>query len=222
MKITLIKEMIMTARKTLPADSPPLAGMLAYYSQTLLKLQAWQAAETYLRECLTIREKRLPDDWLMFNAKSMLGGALLGQKQYAEAEPLLLKGYAGMKKREETILATGKIRLTQALQRLVQLYEATGDNEEAAKWKAELTKWKAELAKWQAARKAKAGKKTGKKPKKTKKAPNKPVKKPPVKARKPAKTTAQHHSRGQDSGARIQYVVTEIIRRTETIRFSVR
>ncbi len=27
----------------------------------------------------------------------MLGGALLGQKKYAEAEPLLLKGYEGMK-----------------------------------------------------------------------------------------------------------------------------
>ena len=41
-----------------------------------------------------------PDTWTTFNTKSMLGGALLGQKKYAEAEPLLLKGYAGMKRRE--------------------------------------------------------------------------------------------------------------------------
>jgi hypothetical protein len=34
---------------------------------------------------------------------STLGGALLGQQKYADAEPLLLKGYDGMKARENTI-----------------------------------------------------------------------------------------------------------------------
>ncbi len=33
----------------------------------------------------------------------MLGGALLGQKKYDAAEPLLLKGYAGLKQREGAI-----------------------------------------------------------------------------------------------------------------------
>jgi len=33
----------------------------------------------------------------------MLGGSLLGQKKYAEAEPLLLSGYEGMKQREVKI-----------------------------------------------------------------------------------------------------------------------
>ena len=28
-----------------------------------------------LRECLAIREKAMPDDWLRFNAMSLLGGA---------------------------------------------------------------------------------------------------------------------------------------------------
>jgi len=34
----------------------------------------------------------MPDDWLTFNTQSMLGGALLGRKRYADAEPLLVKG----------------------------------------------------------------------------------------------------------------------------------
>ena len=40
-----------------------------------------------------------------------MGATLLGQKKYAEAEPLLLAGYEGMKQREAKIPAAGKIRL---------------------------------------------------------------------------------------------------------------
>jgi TolA-binding protein len=68
----------------------------------------------------------------------MLGEALLGQKKYADAEPLLLKGYQGMKQREAKIPPQGKPRLREALERLVQLYEATGKKDEAARWRKEL------------------------------------------------------------------------------------
>ena len=44
-----------------------------------------------------------PDASWKFNTKSLLGGALLGQKKFAEAEPLLLAGYEGLKLREKTI-----------------------------------------------------------------------------------------------------------------------
>ena len=65
---------------------------------------------------------------------------MLGQKKYAEAEPLLLAGYRGMQEREAKIPAASKIRLTEALQRLVQRYEETGKTEEAAMWQAQLDK----------------------------------------------------------------------------------
>ena len=68
----------------------------------------------------------------------MLGGALLGQKRYAEAEPLLVSGYDGMKRLEATIPPQGRDRLTEALQRLVRLYEATNKPAEAARWRATL------------------------------------------------------------------------------------
>jgi hypothetical protein len=67
----------------------------------------------------------------------MLGGALLGQKKYAEAEPLLLAGYQGMKQREKTIPPPGRPRLVEAALRLEQLYEALGKKDEAARWKKE-------------------------------------------------------------------------------------
>ena len=54
----------------------------------------------WARECLLIREKTEPDAWTTFNTKSLLGGSLLGQKNYSGAEPLLLAGYEGMQERE--------------------------------------------------------------------------------------------------------------------------
>ena len=47
------------------------------------------------------RSTRLPDDWTTFNTMSLLGEALMGEKQHAEAAPLLLKGYEGLKARAE-------------------------------------------------------------------------------------------------------------------------
>ncbi len=73
----------------------------------------------------------------------MLGGALLGQKKYADAEPLLLAGYEGMKQREKTIPPPGKVRIPEAVERLVQLYEAMDKKDDAAKWRKELESIKA-------------------------------------------------------------------------------
>jgi tetratricopeptide (TPR) repeat protein len=119
----------------LPADALELAGALADLTLTLLGSGEFSEAEPTARECLTIYEKRLPDDWRTFNARSMLSGSLLGQKKYAEAEPLVLSGYEGLKQREATIPDWGRVRLKDALQRLVQLYEATGRPDQAAEWK---------------------------------------------------------------------------------------
>jgi hypothetical protein len=136
-------EMLADAKSELPADSPLLAGMKAQAGLALLLGQRWAEAEPLLREALAVREQTEPDAWTTFNTQSMLGGALLGQKKYADAEPLLLAGYEGMKQRQEKITPHGQARAPEAAQRLVQLYEATGKPEEAAKWKKELEALKA-------------------------------------------------------------------------------
>ena len=134
----LLREQLAEARKSLPKVSPQLAGLLAQIGMALLEQKKGAEAEPLIRECLAIREKTQPDFWLTFSTKSMLGGALLGQKKYADAEPLLLAGYEGMKKQEAKIPPQGKVRLTEAVERLVQLYEATGKKDEAARWRKEL------------------------------------------------------------------------------------
>jgi hypothetical protein len=91
-----------------------------------------------LRECLAIRAKAIPDDWSRFNTMSLLGGALLGQERYAEAEPLIVPGYEGLKAHEAKIPPPGKVRLPEAAERVVRLYEAWGKPEQATAWKAKL------------------------------------------------------------------------------------
>ncbi len=70
----------------------------------------------------------------------MLGAVLLGQKKHAEAEPLLRKGYEGMKRREAKIAPQEKIRLAEAAERLIALYETTGRSAEAEKLRPELNR----------------------------------------------------------------------------------
>jgi hypothetical protein len=119
--------------------SPAYAGELARLGLLLLKQEKWTDAEAPLKACLVLRQKTQPQAWTTFNTMSMLGGALLGQKKYAAAEPLLLKGYEGMKQREKSIPPPGrKIRFSEAIERLLQLYEALEKKDDEAKWRKEL------------------------------------------------------------------------------------
>jgi tetratricopeptide (TPR) repeat protein len=116
-------------------QSAAYAGELAALGLNLLRQRKPAEAEPLLRDCLSLRTKDQPDAWTTFNAKSLLGDALLGQKKYAEAEPLLLEGYDGMKQREAKIPPQGKVRLSEALERLVQLYDAWGKQDQAEQWR---------------------------------------------------------------------------------------
>ena len=137
----IVKEFFVSQRKRYPNDDPALAGLLEEVTLDLLKYNQFAEAEPLFRECLNIREKTQPDVWLTFNTKSLLGGALLGQKKYADAEPLLRTGYEGMKSREKSIPPLEVARLREALDRLIDLYTATDKPDEVKKWQAERAKY---------------------------------------------------------------------------------
>jgi non-specific serine/threonine protein kinase/serine/threonine-protein kinase len=132
--LPLFAEFLAGRRKQLANAPSAYALSLAQVSLDLLGAAEFAAAEPYLRECVTIREKKEPNDWRTFNTQSMLGGALLGQKKCADAEPLLLKGYEGMKAREKTIPKGGETRIAEALDRLIGLYTATNKPDEVKKY----------------------------------------------------------------------------------------
>ena len=82
-----------------------------------------------------IREKKSPDDWATFDARSLLGASLLGQKKFAEAEPFLLSGYEGLMARETKIPASSRKRIAEAAARMIQLYDAWDKSDMAEEWR---------------------------------------------------------------------------------------
>jgi hypothetical protein len=62
----------------------------------------------------------------------------MARKQYAEAEPLLISGYNGLRERETRIPAANKPRLEKAAERLIRFYEETARPDKAAEWKQKL------------------------------------------------------------------------------------
>jgi tetratricopeptide (TPR) repeat protein len=114
----------------------------------LIRQKRYTDAEPILRESLAILQQKEPELWSTLRTQSRLGGALLGQQKFAEAEPHVVQGYRGMKGLEKEMTgakfygASPGQELTEALERLVQLYDAWNKPAEAAKWRKELEKMK--------------------------------------------------------------------------------
>src|SRR5947209_10994787 len=152
----LAREALERQRKRVQAEQNPividkelsqLAKCLSALGDSLTQNGKPAEAEPLLREGLAYREKKEPDEWETFHTRALLGGALLSQKKYDDAAPLLADGFRGMKAREAKIPKEQiKVYLPEALERLVELYDATGKYEEAAKWRKTLEDQKAKEA----------------------------------------------------------------------------
>jgi serine/threonine protein kinase/Flp pilus assembly protein TadD len=142
--LSVIEEVIDQCKKKLGSEHPlTLAGM-AHVGRCLHGQKKHAEAENVLRNCFAIRAKNQPEQWETFATQSLLGAVLLGQKKYATAAPLLNDGYAGLKDRANKIpWPERKIHLIEALAPLVALYEATGNQEQAARCRKELDETKA-------------------------------------------------------------------------------
>jgi serine/threonine protein kinase len=106
----------------------------------LLLQHRYKEAERVVREALAVFEE-LPDrldNWGVFHTMSLVGGALLGQERFAEAEPYLVQGYDGMKHHEDIIGPEFRRWFIREGERLVSFYEATNQPEKARRLRQEL------------------------------------------------------------------------------------
>jgi serine/threonine protein kinase len=114
-------------------------GSISAVGFALLRERDFALAESFLRVFLDLAAKQPSDGGFRWVADHMLGICLLEQKKYAEAEPLLLSGYNGLRNSEGKIPANFRqIQLTEALERLVQLYKEWDKPDESAKWRKDL------------------------------------------------------------------------------------
>jgi serine/threonine protein kinase len=108
------------------------AQALGWLAVNMLLQERFDEAEPFIRKAIAIDqiEKHLRFYWM-----SVLGAALLGQKNYEEAESLLLHGYEGMKQYEATLRAPHRRLVAEAGSRVVRFYELTNQPETARQWR---------------------------------------------------------------------------------------
>ncbi len=134
-------------RKVLGEDHPSVGACQYGLAQSLLSEKKYAQAETEARAALAFYEKRMPDDLIRFELTGVLGSALLGQKKYADAEPLLLKAYEGIKAWFDKNPGADAARLAmtnricEAIDRLIQLNTAKNKTDDVKKWQTERAKY---------------------------------------------------------------------------------
>ena len=121
-------------RHVLPGVVPAMAASIADIGRVLMKQGRFREAEDQLREALGILTKSAPGFWVTFDTMSALGGALVGQGRYEEAEPLLLESYRQLSGNP----FVWQSKKHEALERIVTLYEESGEQDELTKWRTQL------------------------------------------------------------------------------------
>ena len=124
-----------------PDASPVmLPRIITQLGAVRLAEEKYSEAEALLRESSRLAEKRWPDAAYRYYVMSLLGASLAGQKKYADAEPLLLQSCQGLQQRQASLtpFLNAPRRITEAHERLVQLYNAWGKPAQATEWKQKL------------------------------------------------------------------------------------
>jgi tetratricopeptide (TPR) repeat protein len=124
-----------------PAVNPAVSPLIiVHLGAVRLAQQNYAEATTLLREGLRLTEKHDVDAGYRLYVMSLLGASLAGQKNYTDAEPLLLQSCRGLQQRQASLppYLNAPRRITESLERLVQLYDAWDKPAQAAEWKQKL------------------------------------------------------------------------------------
>ncbi len=117
----------------LGTDHPSVAQALVNFSSLLIDRGKYAEAEMHIHRALGILARTLPrDHWRRANADSVLAACLTGRGRFEEAEELLLASYPIVRgEKGQTSSYSQEI-----VSRLVSLYEAWGQSEQASHYRA--------------------------------------------------------------------------------------
>jgi non-specific serine/threonine protein kinase/serine/threonine-protein kinase len=131
----MLQDAVSGLRESAGPGHPSTLGALESLGFACLRQGKYLDAEPALREALAGREKATPKAWRRFNAESLFGGSLAGQRRFGDAEPLIVGGYEGMRQQAGSIPAYFREELTKAGQRVIDLYTAWGKSAQATEWR---------------------------------------------------------------------------------------
>ena len=120
------------------SDSAEFAGGSANLGMNLMLQKRFEDAEAVLRPALKTLQEKHRDHWATFDARSIHGELLMARKKYAEAESELLESYEGLKRHEADIPGDYRPCLTDAVERLIRLYQAMEKPDQISIWKEKL------------------------------------------------------------------------------------
>lgn len=131
------REALEGRRRVLGDELPNTLSTVSDMAAFLNAQARYEESAPLCREAVETGEQVLgADHYRVAEARSLLGEALAGQKQYEDAEHLLLGGYAAL---DTAVPAGGRSQLLPpAIKRLVTLYEAWGNADKADQWRAKL------------------------------------------------------------------------------------
>jgi non-specific serine/threonine protein kinase/serine/threonine-protein kinase len=136
--IPLLEQAAAQRKAKLGPDHRDTIASLDQLGSAYLDKRRFADAEGVLRECLTLREKREPEDWRRFRTMSDLGAALAGLAKQADAERMLVDGFEGLLARESQMPARARGDLATIGARIATFYEARGQPAVAANWRGRL------------------------------------------------------------------------------------
>ncbi len=111
-----------------------LRSWLVYLAQAEVGAGQFERSVLHARESVQIAEDLIPDDWRVFNARSLLGEAMAGVGD-PDAEKYLLDAHQALLQRQESIPNPIRMKHIHAsFDRLVNFYNAKGDTENLAEW----------------------------------------------------------------------------------------
>jgi hypothetical protein len=125
-------------RRAFGGEHPDTLATEAAIGRVKLLAEQYAAAEATLRDALSRFEKVLPDSRDRYMTNVLLGASLTGQKKFAEAEQQMLEGHTGIQRHVGVQPAVRPSDLTEAVNRIVALYEEWGKPDVASEWRTKL------------------------------------------------------------------------------------
>ncbi len=135
-----LRKWLTAAKKANGPESTTYAMELIKQGEDQVRRKRYSSAEPLARESVAILRKNRPDSVLVFQAESVLGGIYLGRNDFAQAEPILIRVYEGIRKYKDQLSPLyARFRIAEAGQQIVRLYEAWGRADKAAEWRSKVS-----------------------------------------------------------------------------------
>lgn len=122
-------------KQALTRQHPDTQSTMMNIGVLYYKRKAFRESVAALKQVVDLMTQTQPDSWLLAIARIRLGRSYAAVEEYRLAEAELLAGYNRLIEQDEAIPFSHKHFIKEAAADLAQLYEKTGQKDEAEKWR---------------------------------------------------------------------------------------